>query len=458
MKQLYQTPLPFTCFSGLRQAFYRKLLIAATLFFCLASVHAQTDEATVDHALLALQDVTVISKTVTYSPYLLEYQLSVKQPVDHTNPASGYFYQQVHLIHRGFSKPMVMETEGYDGQKGGNEIEKMLGCNDIDVEFRYFNKSKPDSLKWQYLTFEQATADLHHINQVFHTLYHSKWISTGISRGGSTALIYKYFFPKDVDAAVPYVAPMPNDIEDRRIYAFLDTAGGVETASKIKNVQLFLLQHEKEILDKIPAWETKLHYTTLGSTGAAFEYAVLEYPFSFWQISNYTPKDIPTNNDLNTYINHLSGTFSDSEIATFSDEWGVTPFLPHAYMTYQTGYYKYNLAPFKDYLHYLTGANPTAAFLPDSIPRKAYDPTFEKKINAWLAVNGSHIIYIYGGTDTWSACKVEFNNGVDAKRFMVPNANHFNARVKNMPLPMQQQFAAALEQMTGLKADLTALK
>ena len=51
-------------------------------------------------------------------------------------------------------------------------------------------------------------------------------------------------------------------------------------------------------------------------------------------------------------------------------------------MTYQTGYYKYDIAPFVKYLHYLKGSNPTAAYLPPEIPRKSYDPEFEKQMFA----------------------------------------------------------------------------
>lgn len=458
MKKSFYVSLSFTFCYPLGRSAGKKIFLIAIPLFCLIKMQAQTDEGAVDSALSVLHDVKIISKTVTYSPYLLEYQLSVKQPIDHNDPGRGYFYQQVHFFHRGFSKPMVMETEGYNGQKKGNEIEKILDCNNLDTEFRYFNKSKPDSLLWQYLTFEQATADLHHINTIFRALYPSKWISTGISRGGQTALIYKFFFPEDIDAVIPYVAPMPNDIEDKRIYTFLDTAGGAGTAKKIRNVQLFLLQHEKEALEKIPLWEKKMHYNTLGGIGTAFEYAVLEYPFSFWQISDYTVNDIPANNNLDTYYNHLAGALINQGIATFSDELGVSPYLPDSYMTYQTGYYKYNIKPFKNYLHFIHGANPTPAFLPDSVPRKPYEPEFEKKIIAWLAEKGNNILYIYGARDTWSACKVEFNKNVNAKTFMLPNANHFMARIKNMSPQMQQQFTTALETVTGLKANLNALK
>jgi hypothetical protein len=431
------------------------LLCSSVAIFNFSFSYGQTDEAAVDNALSTLKDVKVIRKTVTYMPYSLQYQLEIRQPVDHNDTSKGFFYQQIQLLHRSFSKPMVIETEGYNGRAPKNELEQILGCNDLNVEFRYFNQSRPDPLDWQYCTFEQATADLHHINQVFHSLYHSKWISTGISRGGETTLIYRYFYPGDVDLSVPYVAPMPNDIEDKRIYAFLDTAGGPSCVQKIRNLQLFLLQHEKEAIQKISFPERQLHYTEVGGVGQAFEYAVLEYPFSFWQITTLKESDIPTDADLDHYMESLYKVFGNY-IANFSDEQNAG-YTTHYYMTWQTGYYKYDITPFKNYLHYFTKTNPTSAILPLDIPRHPYDPEFGKKINAWLAADGNNILYIYGGRDTWTACEADFTNKVNAKRFVIPGANHFYARIKNMSPAMQQEFGEALKSMTGLTADFTKL-
>lgn len=436
---------------------YKYSAFALCLTLSFGTAIAQKDDSAVDSALAHLPDVRIITRTIQRAPRQVEYQLAILQPVDHSNPAAGSFYQQLHLIHRGFSRPMIMETEGYNGRNRGNELEKILDCNDLDVEFRYFNKSRPDTLRWEYLNFEQATADLHHINQVFRSLYNNKWISTGISRGGETALTYRYFFPDDVDATVAYVAPMPNDIEDKRIYAFLDTAGGPVYSDRIKKLQVFLLQHENEALTRIPPASRALHYTAVGGLDAAYEYAVMEYPFSFWQVSNIDPKDIPTNEKLSDYLDHLLEVLGGG-LGEFSDEEGVDPFLPHSYMTYQTGYYKYDLAPFRGYLHRLSGDNPFAAVLPANVPRRPYDPGFEKKVTGWLEKNGNNILYIYGGRDTWTACKQRLGPDVHAKQFLVPGANHGMARIRFMPAAMQQDFVGSLERMTGLKADLGALK
>ncbi len=438
--------MQFKCFT---------VLILCSLLLSFSFSYGQVNEMSVDSALRALKDVRVIRKTVTFNPYSLQYQLEIRQPVDHSDTTKGFFYQQLALLHRDFSKPMVIETEGYNGRAPKNELEQILNCNDLNVEFRYFNKSRPDSLQWQYCTFEQATADLHHINQVFHSLYHSKWISTGISRGGETTLIYRYFYPDDVDLSVPYVAPFPNDIEDKRIYAFLDTAGGPSCVQKIRNLQMFLLQHEKEAIQKIPFPERQLHYSAVGGVGQAYEYAVLEYPFAFWQTTTLQEEDIPSDEDLDSYLASLYKVFGNY-ISGFSDEM-TKNYYTHYYMTWQTGYYKYDITPLKKYLQYFTSENPTSAILPPGIPRHPYDPGFDKKINEWIATKGNNILYIYGGRDTWSACKADFTDKVNAKLFMVPGANHYLARIKNMPPAMQKDFGEALKRMTGLTPDFSKL-
>jgi hypothetical protein len=126
-------------------------------------------------------------------------------------------------------------------------------------------------------------------------------------------------------------------------------------------------------------------------------------------------------------------------------------------MTYQTGYYKYDIRPFTNYLHYLKGFNPPASYLPSGVPLKSYDPEFEKKINEWLATSGNNILYIYGGRDTWTACAVNITYAVNAKKFVIPGANHSFARIRHMPGSMQREFGEALEAMTGLKPDFSAL-
>ena len=180
--------------------------ISLSLLLSLFLIHAiaQGDEAALERDLYNLPNVS-FKKVSTPADRYLKYELVIRQPLDHWHPEKGYFYQHATLLHKGFSRPTVIETQGYWLADRRNEVEKMLDANDLNVEYRFYGKSIPDSIPWDYLTIGQATADLHAINQLFRNIYTGKWVSTGISKGGETTVYYKYFYPQDVDLSLPYV-------------------------------------------------------------------------------------------------------------------------------------------------------------------------------------------------------------------------------------------------------------
>jgi hypothetical protein len=420
-------------------------------------VTAQNDEGQLEKLLYTLPDVQFKKYSKPGDPYL-KYELKIRQPLDHAHLEKGYFFQSAVLTHKGFSRPVVMETEGYEMHYGGNEIEKILDANNLNIEHRYFGNSKPDSLQWEYLTFEQVVADLHHVNQLFRNIYRTKWISTGISRGGQTAIYYKRFYPDDVEVAIPYVAPVPNSLADKRIYHFLDTIGSAGCRMKIFNVQKFLLEHEGEAIDKLK-WYAKgkgLTFDYFGSLGKAFEMWVLEYPFAFWQIG-YTPcEKIPVNKSVDDYLEHL--IIGVGGIEFLSDK-SINDWVAHHYMARaQMGYYSYDLSRFRKHLRYFKGENPSAALVPTSLPNKPFDSTFTQGVLRWLDEKGNNILYIYGSSDTWSAARVIVSGNVNSKSFLISGANHFEARVKKMPREMQIDFAESLKKMLDINVDLTKLK
>ena len=190
-----------------------KYFLFLTLSLSMFNTFGQTDKQLLERSLFNLPNVsfTDVSKA---GDQFLTYDLLIRQPLDHQYPEKGVFYQWVQLRHKGFNNPMVIETNGYQMSKGRNEVEQILDANNFSVEYRYFGKSVPDSLQWEYLTIEQATDDLHAIHELLKEIYKGKWISTGISKGGQTTIYYKYFYPDDVELAVPYVAPMDDSLED----------------------------------------------------------------------------------------------------------------------------------------------------------------------------------------------------------------------------------------------------
>ena len=100
-----------------------------------------------------------------------KYECFVKQLIDHENPEKGTFYQRLELTHVGFEAPNVMNTQGYQLNRNKNEVATILKANYINIEHRFCGKSVPSPLDWQYLNLEQATADLHHINQLLKKIY-----------------------------------------------------------------------------------------------------------------------------------------------------------------------------------------------------------------------------------------------------------------------------------------------
>jgi hypothetical protein len=430
------------------------LFVFCTLIYW-SPVVAQSDEPSLEQALFNLPDVSFQKISRPGDPYL-QYALKIRQPLDHRDPSKGSFFQQVILTHRGFNNPTVMNINGYDMYKAKNEITAMLHANELNIEYRYFGGSRPDSLQWEFLTYDQVAGDLHRINRMFKTLYPGKWISTGISRGGQTAIIYRYFHPGDVDVTIPYVAPMINGLEDKRIYDFLDTMGTDECRKRIFTFQVNLLKKEPEILEKLKwyARGEKIEFGYMGSLGKAFEYSVLEYPFSFWQ-EGFSPCDkITKNPNADTCLEHLLDIV---DLDNYSDK-SMKDYAAHYYQTVtEGGYYSYNARPFKKYLHYITEPEPSASFPPREALYKPFENSLMEQIHSWLDQNGNGFIYIYGGRDTWSACRVMISDRVNAKLFMVPGANHFAARVYQMPPQMQKEFASVIKNMLNLDADLDAL-
>ncbi len=378
------------------------------------------------------------------NPEFTSYVLYVEQQLDHNDIKKGVFKQKIFLNHRSFDAIMIMGTEGYQMTRNRMyEPTNLLQANQISVEHRFFGESLPENMEWEYLTLEQATTDLHKIRVLFGKLYGHHWVSTGISKGGQTTIAYRYFYPNDVTVSIPYVAPLNNDIEDKRIYKFLDNVGTDECRKKIKDFQKALLKskNRKKIMPLLKWYvkgsKEKFTYFTLEE---AYEYAVLEYSFSFWQLG-YKCEDIPEKNaDVEVLLEELMRVVG---VSFYSDEL-VSFYGPHYYQAAtQMGYYSFETRPFRRYIKALP-KNPTAAFLPNKMKVK-YDDTYNTKVTKWLAEKGDRFIYIYGEIDTWSATMVEESDKVDSEWFVLKNRHHGDARIMNFNTEEKLRLKNALE-------------
>ncbi|MDF1698579.1 MAG: S28 family serine protease [Saprospiraceae bacterium] len=409
-------------------------------FFVLSvSLQAQSD---IEKNLFELPDV-IFTKIKTPDGYQSAYKLMIKQPLDHKNPSAGHFYQKVYFSHMDYSKPTAIITNGYQKNRNNiTEVARLTNANQLNVEHRYFGESMPKEVDYTYLNFEQVTADLHRIRMLFDEIYQGKWISTGISKGGTTTIFYKYFYPDDVDVSIPYVAPLNYEYEEQRIYDFLDNIGTKECRNDLLVLQKELLKKSDEIIPLLKWYvkgrDLKFNYLSLEE---AYEYAVLELPFSFWQYG----KDcavIPSSGDTEKQMNYLLDIvgldfFSDRDMEAYGS---------HYYQSAtQMGYYGYETEDFKGLLKYLPyEPHPHAAFVPNKM-KVMWDGTITNKAAEWIAKNGNNMLYINGALDTWSATAVPPSKNVNSKWFFMKDKHHASARIKNMTDAERLTFVDALE-------------
>ncbi len=405
-----------------------KTFITALFFVCLNyfAVSAQESSANLQQKLNELFPKAIITKIENLENYTESYQLILDEPLDHKHPEKGTFQHYIYLSHLGYDRPTVIETHGYNTENIKSEVSSLLQANQVAVEYRFYGKSRPNPIQWQYLTNDQAIEDYHDIVTKLKKIYSGKWISTGISKGGETALIYKSKYPNDVDVAMPYVAPLINTCEDPRTIQHTRTVGTLECREKITAFQRAVLKNREAVLAVFQeyATEKKMQFTEV-PLNEALEYAVLEFPFSFWQWGGKC-EEIPSVNasakDLFDYLNKIVG------VRTYNDKMFFA-YLPSYYQHLsELGYYGFDFEPVADLLAIVKSSS-NARFVPKDVVIK-YNPKYIKKVRKYVENRGDRILYIYGGYDTWFSCSPTPQPGVDALKMVLPQGSH-STRVKD---------------------------
>ena len=377
-------------------------------------------------------------------PWEEKYLLYIPQPIDHHNPETGTFLQRVFVMHKDKSAPVVFTTEGYSAEYGGymfyrNELDLYLDANEILVEHRYFKPSRPEGVNWSYLTVEQAATDHHNVVEMFKPFYTGKWVSTGISKGGQTAMYHRAFFPDDVDATVGYVCPLNFSTEERRCYEFLDQVGDSACRQRIHEFQSMLLCNKDKYFPefKKAVDEAGLRYE-LGDT-AGYELTVLEYSFAFWQWGTYPCEDIP--NDTVSAVEVIKHLDQVAGLDWMSVEGisGTEPFFYQA-MT-EIGMYGYDHSEFPGCVEALPYQ--TLDFVcPDDMDC-VYDPEPMEMVDNFVRHHGENMIFIYGEWDPWSAPAVQITGKTNSFRVVKPEGSH-STRIYNLPEEQRKKVLDAL--------------
>ena len=366
------------------------------------------------------------------STFESKYLLQFEQAVDPGNDAAGTFRQRVFLSHKDFTAPVVFITEGYTAWHAEkpdftSELAGLLDASQVCVEHRYFGTSVPDTLNWDYLTVANAAADHHRIVQVLKNIYHGKWISTGISKGGQTTVYFRYFYPDDVDISVPYVAPLSFSTEEQRVYRFLKQVGSKECRDKILQFQTELLKNKADYLDAFKKLADKKHLTYRMGVEKAFELTVFEYSFAFWQWGYFTCDQIPQDfTQKDSIIKHLDDV---AGLKWISNE-GIAELQPFFYQCIrELGFYGYDISPFKEWVSYKK--NPTFEFtLPEGV-EVSYEPELNEHVDCFVRHKAQNMIFIYGGNDPWFAPAFDLTYHTNSIRVVKEGGSH-RTRIKDL--------------------------
>ncbi len=413
----------------------KKLLILVSLLAVVFAVKAQN--ADVEAMFKEIGAVTGFEKLEKNDDSRSYYLFKYRQLLDPSNAEAGSFEQRVMLGHRGYDRPVVVVTEGYAGDYAFNnpnymeELTKIMDANILFVEYRYFSESTPKPCNWEYLTVANSMVDYHNIITDFKKYYTKKWATTGISKGGSTSMFFRAYYPEDVDVSVPYVGPLSYSIEDGRHESFLERVSTKEKRDAVRNFQYLMFERKAELMPMFDEYCAKSNLTFRVPTSDIYDLCVLEYQFSFWQwgapISNIPGKDADNKTVMNYFIKMVGPDY-------FSAKTSIGSFFVQAVKDF--GYYGYNTDPFVKYLNpddvegYLK-----KVMLPAEFSDVKFDDTNHRKVTDFYTENDPQAIFVYGEWDPWTASGVTWladRNKKNTKIYIVPDGSH-SARIANLP-------------------------
>lgn len=421
---------------------------------------AAAPDAALDIAdqLAALPGVTVTELTPTHAPAGYRYfQLQVTQPVDHAVPSGATFTQEVSLLHRDATAPMIAATTGYDDYIHDRAAEptRLLAANQISIEHRFFGTSRPDPADWSTLTVRQAADDEHAIIALLSGIYHGPWVTTGASKGGMTAVFHRRFYPDDVAGTLAYVAPLSLAIPDARYAPFLDDVGTPACRDAVRAIAREMLENRRAALVALAqdqADTTGLVYTRI-ALGPAVEAAIADLEWTFWQHYGLAacpavPATNATDQDLFDFLDLVSpvGFSADGDTAAYE------AYFYQAYaqlgspgpVSVRGDSPPAQLAALRQYTE-----DDYVGTLPLGEPVPVHDPAIMADIDQWVRTAGHRLVFVYGQWDPWTAGAFQLGAATESLAAVVAQGTH-GSRVMDLDLADRTAVFAALATWTGV--------
>jgi hypothetical protein len=361
-----------------------------------------------------------------------------EQPVDHDRAPrhdralrhegtrGPHFRQNVHLYPAASDAPVVVDLCGYDLGicSYAGELKQLLPANYVVVEYRFFGGSRPQPPDWNLLTVKQAAEDHQAIVQALKSVFpHQAFITTGYSKGGEAALAHRSFYPDAVAGTVVYSTPAPATLGDPRLARFLDQR---PCRDKIHAAQQELLARRAEMQDAYLKLEAKsparATYNRL-TFDVAYELMVVELHNSLWEFGGEAscgmiPRAGAPATEWAAFLKKVSGPeqFSDGALEH------LAPYFFQC--ARELGYPKLSEAGLA--LRY-PGFDHPHSLLPKGVMPPAFDDRVPRKVADWVVSQGSHLLFIYGGSDPVSAMAYQLEDGAsgrDAQILFAQGGNH----------------------------------
>jgi hypothetical protein len=278
--------------------------------------------------------------------------------------------------------------------------------------------------------------DEHDIIQALRTIYEGAFVTTGGSKGGMTAVFHRKFYPDDVEGTVPYVAPLSFGAPDGRYAAFLDTVGLPDCRQAVRDVATELLTNRRDAMVAQAAAQTADSYSRI-SIGAAFEDAVMNLEWAYWQIKGVkactdVPKVTASDADLFAWLDMVSPVTED-------DDAMVQYMAPYVYQTYaQLGFPDYGAAYLEPLRRYTD--SDYASELPTAI-EPHFDATAMQEIDDYVEHMGNRLLFIYGQWDPWTAGRFVLGDAADSASLIEAQGTHLSKIMGLDPTDLQTAFA-----------------
>jgi hypothetical protein len=393
---------------------------------------------------------TTATELVTMVSGYRAFDVQFVQPVDHSQPTGPTFIQHATLMHRDTKAPMLYVTSGYYDYIGARraELTRLVAGNQLSIEHRFFGDSIPSPADWTKLTIVNAAADEHTIIERLRTIYSGPAATTGASKGGMTSSYHRRFYPDDVVAAFPYVAPLSFSDKDTRYLEFLDTVGTASCRKAVRDLQVEMLKNRRAALEtraNAEASNMGVQFSRV-AVGPAVEVAVVSLDFVFWQYSGITqcnavPATNATDDQIYDFLSQISPVLDST------DEF-LAPFEAYYYQAaFELG------APSDDEPHLAAllryADSDFLGYLPVGAAVPTYRPQVMQDIDTWVQGTSDRMLFVYGQWDPWTAAAYRINSSSDSLLLTVAQGTH-GSNIGDLAPADRALAASRIEQWLGV--------